>query len=103
MIAKTIVPVRKGDKLQYVNPYDYYGLSNIPHRRVNHDPVTAGIMSFLEHGYDGIGLANTHLALDMISESIKKQLGVTGRDLFEAELNYVLENMIKRRGHRIKY
>lgn len=78
-----------------VNPFDFYGLGKDgSHRRVNHDPVSAAAMSFLAHGVKGAQLGNLHVLLDVMSEQIKKDHGVIGRDLFEAHTNYLLETSV---------
>jgi hypothetical protein len=78
-----------------VNPYDFYGLGKDgSHRRVNHDPVSAAAMSFLAHGVKGAQLGNLHVLLDVMSERLKKEHGVIGRDLFEAHTNYLLETSV---------
>ena len=82
-------------QVKVTNPYDFYGLSKTAtHRRVNHDVLSATAMSFLAHGIEGAKLGNLHCMVDMLGEQIKKEHGVTGRDLFEAHMNHLLENNV---------
>ena len=87
-------------KKTYHGGLDFLGLGNIPHRRVNHDPIGARIMGMIEYGPEAIPLIDLHLRLDVMSEAIKAAYGRAGRDLVEAELNMVLESMLKRSKRR---
>ena len=77
----------KTGKSTMVNPFDFYGLGK-------DDPVSAAAMSFMAHGVKGAQLGNLHVLLDVMSEQIKKDHGVIGRDLFEAHTNYLLETSV---------
>ena len=82
-------------KTRMINPFDYYNLGKTAtHRRVNHDVLSATAMSFLAHGIEGAKLGNLHCLVDVLGEQIKKEQGVTGRDLFEAHMNHLLENNV---------
>ena len=82
-------------QMKVFNPYDFYGLGKTAsHRRVNHDVLSATAMCFKAHGIEGAKLGNLHCYVDMFGEEIKKRHGTTGRDLFEAHLNHLLENTV---------
>lgn len=88
-------PDSKSGKMGIVNPFDYYDLGKTaPHRRVNHDVLSATAMSYLGYGIEGAKLGNLHCLVDVLGEQIKKEQGVTGRDLFEAHMNHLLENHV---------
>jgi len=99
MFAETLqlgkVADKKGKRI-YSNHLDFFGLGNIPHRRVNHDPLTATIMTLMEYGPEGLPAMNLHLIADAISEQMKKEYGRAGRDLREAQMNFILEAMVRR-------
>lgn len=85
----------KSGKTKMVNPFDYYNLGHTAtHRRVNHDVLSATAMGFQAHGIEGAKLSNLHCLVDVLGEQIKKEQGVTGRDLFEAHMNHLLENNV---------
>lgn len=86
----------KNGKKIYNNDLDIFGLGNIPHRRVNHDPVTASIAVLQEFGPRGLLAMQLHLIGDAISEQMKKEYGRAGRDLREAQMNFILEAMVRR-------
>ena len=95
IFQKTLPDPTNPNKTMHFNPFDVYNLGKAgSHRRVNHDPLTASAMSFLAHGIKGAQLGNLHVLLDVMSEQIKKEHGVIGRDLFEAHTNYILENSV---------
>jgi hypothetical protein len=83
---------------RYYNPFDFFSLGKTAsHRRVNHDPVSATITALMENPRNGAVLANLHLILDVIGEEIKKQHGVPVRDLWEAQMNYIVDKLIRKR------
>jgi len=82
----------KKNKAIAYNPFDIMELGKTaPHRRINHDPFSASLMSFMEQGLQGVALSNLHLYLDSLSEVWKGIDGSVGRDYKEAQLNYILE------------
>lgn len=88
-------PDPRTGELKMTNPYDFYGLGKTAsHRRVNHDVLSATAMCFKAHGIEGAKLGNLHCYADMFGEELKKRHGTTGRDLFEAHMNHMLENSV---------
>jgi len=82
-------------KLTYYNPYDVFNLGKrIPHRRVNHDPISSTVMGFMSHGAKGAALGKLHVALDVVSEDWKAKYGISERDFMEAHMNHFLETQV---------
>lgn len=94
LVGSTMAPDPKTGKMKETNSYDVWGLGK-GHRRVNHDMVTAGTMTYLEVGAKALGPTALHLLLDTVSEDIKHKHGRTKRDLWEAAINDRLEEVIK--------
>jgi hypothetical protein len=89
------VPDPKTGEMKIINPFDIYGLGQrSPHRRTNHDPLSASVMGFKAHGLKGSILSNLHTMMDVVSDKMKDRTGVVGRDLWEANVNYMLEKHI---------
>lgn len=89
------VPDPKTGELKIINPFDVFGLGNkTSHRRINHDPLSSAVMTYKAHGVKGSVLGGLHVMMDAFSEEIKKSQGVVGRDLWEANVNYMLEKHI---------
>jgi hypothetical protein len=86
-----------------VSPYDYLGIAGKGHRRVNHDILTASLMTYYEVGPHAIGPTMVHLLLDDMSEEMKKRVGRAERDVWEAGINYKLEQMFKSNPSRYYY
>jgi hypothetical protein len=100
---QTVEPRTKGKGKRYSNRFDVFNLGQgAVHRRVNHDPVTASIMGLLEYGPSALPAIQLHLMLDAISDNMKKDFGRSGRDLREAQMNYVLESMVRRGGRLLR-
>lgn len=79
-------------KSRYYNPLDIFHLGEkIPHRRVNHDPLTAAMAGTLEHGVTGGFLSTLHVMVDVIGEEWKKNMGGPDARFLEAQMNYFLE------------
>lgn len=96
--VKTFDP--KSGTYKETSPYDYLGLGK-GHRRINHDIVTASIMTYYEVGPQAIGPTIVHLLLDDMSEEMKKRVGRGERDVWEAGANLKMEQLF--REHRDKY
>lgn len=89
------VPDPKTGEMKIVNPFDIYGLGQrSQHRRTNHDPLSASVMGFKAYGLRGSILSNLHTMMDVVSDKMKDKTGVVGRDLWEANVNYMLEKHV---------
>lgn len=84
---------------KYFNPWDLYGITGeSQHRQYLHDPITAGLVTYLEHGMDALGPMQLHLMLDGMRKELKRQYGALGADFVELQMNMMLEAMLKRKG-----
>lgn len=95
----TKLPFKGPHGSKYINPWDLYGITGeSAHRAYLHDPVSAGIVTYMEHGIDALGPMNLHLMLDGIRKQLKRQYGALGADFIELEMNMLLEQILKRKG-----
>jgi len=84
---------------KYFNPYDLYGITGeSQHRQYLHDPLTAGLVTYMEHGIDALGPMQLHLLLDGMRKELKRQYGALGADFIELELNMILDQVLRKRG-----
>ena len=96
-VNSLVTPGKKGGMKQF-NPLDYFGLEETAHhRKVGHDAFSSTMLAFNEVGDVGIPLANIHTMWDAVGEEIRKTVGSAGRNLWEAQFNYAIEPMVKKR------
>lgn len=94
----------KNNNLMIQNPYDLFGLTRGGgHRTYNHDMLTGTIIGAMNARAMGIpfstGLltAYSHYAADNFSNHLVKSMGVDGKNVFNALMNWNLRKMQQRR------
>lgn len=75
---------------------DVFGLTNQGHRKYNHNIVSAIMIGRMVDPVYGDKIALTHLIGDKMSDVIRNNIGVDRRDLFEAAMNYIINNKSKK-------
>jgi hypothetical protein len=68
------------------------GLRKSGHREANHNWMSAMMTGYMYGGREGMYAAANHLMQDLMSDTLVRTLGSSGRDVFESMLNYRLVN-----------
>jgi hypothetical protein len=74
----------------YSHAFDVPGLRINGHRAPNHNWMSAMMTGYMNGGKEGMYAAANHLMQDVMSDTLVRTLGTTGRDVFESMLNYRL-------------
>jgi hypothetical protein len=74
----------------YSHAFDVPGLKKYPHRQPTHDWMSAMMTGYMYGGKEGMYAAANHLMQDLMSDTLVRTMGSTGRDVFESMLNYRL-------------
>jgi hypothetical protein len=81
----------------YGHAFDVPGLKKYPHREPNHNWMSAMMTGYMYGGREGMYAAANHLMQDVMSDTLVRTLGTSGRDVFESMLNYGLVRTTTRR------
>ena len=73
------------------------GLSTYGHRQVNHDPISAALVGYMNGGTQGAMAAYAHMIQDTFSDMLVRQYGAAGRDLWESMYMYLTDKPKRRR------
>jgi hypothetical protein len=77
--------------LGYAHSFDVPGLRINGHRAPNHNWMSAMMTGYMYGGREGMyAAAANHLMQDVMSDTLVRTVGSTGRDVFESMLNYRL-------------
>jgi hypothetical protein len=84
----------------YSHAFDVPGLTKYPHRQPTHDWMSAMMTGYMYGGREGMFAAANHLMQDVMSDTLVRTLGTSGRDVFESMLNY---HLVTRNRNRSPY